>query len=106
VAAVFIEGDIAHPVQAIFDGPMTATQVQQTGWIGLLGAEAGDGVDGFAALFFFEDFGDIALDAQDLADIGEVQIGVELGAGPDVTELQSTVGFIDGRVLRGEKRSN
>jgi len=36
-AAVFIEGDIPHPVQAIFDAPMTATQIQQTGRIGLLG---------------------------------------------------------------------
>lgn len=85
---------------------MTATQIQQAGRIGLLGAEAGDGVDGFAALFFFEDFGGIALDAYDLADMGEVQIGVEVGAGPDVTELQSAVGFIDGGVLRGEKRTN
>jgi len=46
------------------------------------------------------------LDTEDLADVGEVQVAVECAAGPDVTDLQSPVGFIGGGVLRGEKRSD
>jgi hypothetical protein len=105
-AAVFIEGDVAHPVQAVFDGPMSTAQIQQAGRVGLLGGEAGDAVDGFVAVFLAEDFSGIALDTEDLADVGEVQIAIEFGVGPDVTDFQSPVGFIGGGVLRGEKRSD
>lgn len=85
---------------------MSATQLQQAGRVGPLGGEAGNAVDGFAALFIGKDPGGIALDTEDLADMGEVQITVECAAGPDVTDFQSAVGFIGGGVLRGEKRSN
>jgi hypothetical protein len=105
-AAVFIEGDVAHPVQAVFDGPMSTAQIQQAGRVGLLGGEAGDAVDGFGAPLFAEQLSGIALDTEDLADVGEVQIAVQFGVGPDVTDFQAAVGFIGGGVLRGEKRSD
>ena len=105
-AAVLVEGDVAHPVQAVFDGPMRTAQIQQAGRVGLLGGEAGDAVDGFGVLFLGEDLGGLALDTEDLADVGEVQVAVKFGVGPDVTDFQSPVRFIGGGVLRGEKRSD
>jgi hypothetical protein len=55
---------------------MSPTQFQQAGWVGLLGGEAGDAVDGFAAVFFAEDLSGAARDTEDLTDIGEIQIAV------------------------------
>jgi hypothetical protein len=72
----------------------------------VLGGKTGDAVGGIGAVFIGEDFGGIALDTEDLSDVGEVQVAVEAGTGPDVTDFQSPVGFIDGGVLRGEKRSD
>jgi hypothetical protein len=85
---------------------MTTVELQQASRAGLQGCKTGDAVDDFSALGCGEDLGGIALDAEDLADVGEVQVAVKFGAGPDVTQFQSPVGFIDGGVLRGEKRSN
>lgn len=85
---------------------MSATELQQAGRVGLLSSQAGDAVGGFATLFFGEDLGAVALDTEDLADVGEVQVVVEFAAGPDVTDFQPPVGFIDGGVRRGEKRSD
>jgi hypothetical protein len=92
-------------VQAVFDGPVSAVQLQQAGRVGLVSGEAGEAVDGLAALVCAGDLGGVALDTEDLADVGEVQIAVECGAGPDVTDFQPAVGFIGGGVLRGGKRS-
>jgi len=38
-------GNIAHVVQTVLDTPMLARQVQQTCGVGLVGAQAGDGID-------------------------------------------------------------
>lgn len=85
---------------------MRTAQIQQAGCVGLLGGEAGDAVDGFGAVLLAEELGGIALDTEDLTDVGKVQIAVKFGVGPDVTDFQPPVGFIDGGVLRGEKRSD
>jgi hypothetical protein len=103
---VFIEGDIADPVQAVFDGPVGAAELQDAGRLGFLSRKTGDAVDGLAAVFIAGQLGGAAFYTKDLAEIGEIQIMVELGAGPDVTDFQSSVGLINGGVLRGEKRSD
>jgi hypothetical protein len=93
-------------VQAVFNGPVAAAELQDSGRLGFLSRKTGDAVDGFAALFVAEQVGGAAFDAEDLAEIGEIQIVVEFGADPDVPDFQSSVGLIDGGVLRGEKRSD
>lgn len=85
---------------------MSAREFEQALRPGLLGAEAGNTVDGFTAVFVGEDFSGIALDTEDLADVGEIEVVVEFAAAPDVAEFQSAVGFIDCGVRRGEKRSS
>ncbi len=71
--------------------------------VSFLGGEAGDAIDGFSALFLGNDLGAIALDGEDLGGIREGQISPKFGAGPDVADFQSSVGFIDGGMLRGGK---
>jgi hypothetical protein len=93
-------------VQTVFNGPVGAAELQYSGRVGSLGRQTGDAVDGLAALFATGQVGGAALYTEDLADIGEIQIVVEFGAGPDVTDFQSSVGVIDSGVLRGEKRSS
>ena len=47
LAAVFAEGHVADPVQAVLDPPVTPPQRQQLSRPGLLGGQAGDGVCDF-----------------------------------------------------------
>jgi hypothetical protein len=93
-------------VQAVFDGPVGAAELQYSCRLGFLSRKTGDAVGGLAALFVAGKVGGAALYTEDLADIGEIQIVVELCAGPDLTDFQSSVGLINGGVLRGEKRSD
>jgi hypothetical protein len=85
---------------------MAAAELQQAGRVGFWSRKTGDAVDGLAALFVAGKLGGTALYTEDLADIGEIQIVVELCAGPDVTDFQPSVGLLNGGVLRGEKRSD
>ena len=105
LAAIFIKGDIPNPVEAIFNRPMIPAQRDQAGRAGLLGSETGQAIDGFAAAFAGDDFGDVALDAENLGRIREGEIVGQFGAGPDLADFQPAVAFIGGGVLRGETLS-
>lgn len=93
-------------MEAVFDGPMAANQLQQTGRIGFLWSQAGKAIDGFATLFLSDNFGGLAFDAEDLGGIREGEISRQFGAGPDVADFQSAMGLIGGGMVRGEKPSN
>lgn len=68
--------------------------------------QTGEAIDGFGAVFLWNDFGGIPLDTEDLGSIGEGQIPVQFGTGPDVADFQAAVGFIRGGMVRGEKPSS
>ncbi len=68
--------------------------------------EAGNAIDGFGAVFLGDNFGGIAFDAEDLGGMREGEIPRQFGAGPDVADFQSSMGFIGGGMVRGEKPSN
>lgn len=55
----------------------------------MLGSEAGDAIGGCVALCVGDDVC-VSVYAEALADIGKVQIVVELGAAPDPTDSQSS----------------
>src|SRR5258708_6551370 len=71
-AGVLAEGDVAHVEQAVLDGPVVASKLQQGGGIELVEGQAGDGVDDLArtAILQFAD----ALDAADGGDPGPVLV--------------------------------
>jgi hypothetical protein len=42
-------------------------------------------------------------DRADLLGVRKIQVSLQFGAGPDVADLEPSMGFINGGVLRGEK---
>ena len=101
--AVFIKGHIPDIVEAVFDRPLAATQAEESGGVRSWWGQAGEAIDGFGACFLGDDFGSDPLDAEDLSGIGKGEVSRQFGAGPDVADFQSAVGFIGGGVVRGEK---
>jgi hypothetical protein len=93
-------------MESVFDRPVAAAQAEQAWGVGFLRCETGDAVDSFGTVFLGDDFGGVALDTKDLGGIRESKIARQFGTGPDVADLQSAVGFIDGGMVRGEKPSS
>lgn len=104
LTAVLVKGDVPDPVQAVFDCPMATGQIQYAHGICTIRGETGNPVDGFGVLFVVDQFCDVALDAKALCDMREAKVIVELGAGPNMAQFQTAMGFIGGGVCRGEKR--
>jgi hypothetical protein len=105
-AAVLVIGDIADIMGPVFNRPLAASQTEQAAGVSFLGGEAGDAIDRFGMIFLGDDLGAVSLDREDLGGIREGQIAGQFGAGPDVADFQSSVGFLDGGMLRGEKPSS
>lgn len=49
-AAIFVEDDIANPMQPVFDAPVSTPPFEQLGGVRLPARNAGDGVDHFGRL--------------------------------------------------------
>jgi hypothetical protein len=81
---------------------MTAVQGEQLWRFGLLRAQVGDQIDALGAGSGGGDGEDFAFEASDLLDVGELQVGVQSGTGPNAAGLETAVAFIDRGVLRGE----
>jgi hypothetical protein len=102
-AAVFIEAHVTYVVQAIFDAPMAAVERQQARGACFFRCQAGEAIDDLGAELAGDQVRGLALNDEDLSDVGEIQIAVQFGAGPDTPYLEAPVSFIDGFVLRGER---
>lgn len=81
---------------------MTAIQREQLWRVGLLRVQVGDQIDALGAGRGGSDGEDFAFQAGDLLDVGELQVGIQGGAGPNAAGLDTPVAFIDSGVLRGE----
>ena len=90
-AAVFIKVPIQYIVAAVLDSPMAAVNGKELLGIGFIGFSAGDTegdiVGGFSCLFFDR----FPFDHEGLSHMGEVEIGIELGGGPDFTGFDPTM---------------
>ena len=74
-----------------FDAPVAAVECQQASGVGALGGMVGQAVDdlgGRLACLLVER---VPLDGEGLSDMGEVQVGVEPGGGPNGTRFQAPV---------------
>lgn len=105
LGAIFVKGDITDPMEAVFNRPMAPAQAEQASGSRSLGREAGNAIDGFAAGFLGDQFGGVALQAEDLGAMRKLEVARQFGAGPDLADFQPSMGFIGGGVLRGEKTS-
>lgn len=101
-AAILVKGHIPDPVQSVLDGPMAPGEAQEFVGRGALLASAGDSADDLAASLAGRDLLGDSFDLEDLLAVGEVQVVVELVAGPDSAGLDATVTFFNRLVLRGE----
>jgi len=89
--AIFIKVPVDHIRAAILDAPVPPVDVQEPLGVSLLRRATGDAIGEFGgvlARFLVEA---LALDEKDLADMGEVQVVVEGGTGPDVARLNAPV---------------
>ena len=75
-----VDGHIAHGLGAVLDAPVTAIEFKDAFRTGLLGRQADDGKDDFAALGARLQVGDGGLDAADLGDVGKAQIKVSVAS--------------------------
>jgi len=84
-------------VTTILNRPVAPIHVENTLWIGLIDLSTGDAVSHFtralAGLFVYE----LPFDGKRLSDVGEVQVAVELGSGPDLSDFNSSM--VRGRML-------
>ena len=102
--AVLVEGDIAHPMQTILNGPVASGSLEQLGRRRLVGRARRDATDDFTVeLARGDDLAD-PFDLEDLPAVGKPDVVVDLGARPDPSGLEAAVALFDGLVVRGEKR--
>ena len=76
---------------AIFNAPVTAIGAEEALGIGLIRGLAGDPISDFQgklASFFIEDF---PFDNESLLDMGEIEVGVKFGGGPDSASFNPAV---------------
>ena len=90
-AAVFVINPIEDVVTAIFNAPVTAISEENLLRVCLIRGLAGDAINDFlgtfSGLFFYE----FPFDDKGLADVGEVEVGIEFGGGPDFTGFDPSV---------------
>ena len=90
-------------METVFNAPVFAAGIQQARGGSAYGFKTGDRIDGFGGGFLADQVRDFTANGADLLGMGEIHISIQIGAGPYVADLQPAVGFIDRRVLRGEK---
>lgn len=87
LAAIFIEGDIAHPGEAGLDRPMPAPAPQQAGGIRAVGCEAGDSLPNLRPHPALQRHR--PLNAADLTEVGPVEIARERRRALALTHLRA-----------------
>ena len=85
--------NVTHPVQPIFNLPVTAIQFQQPVCVRLLGTKAGDSVNAFLSLRLAFCGVYLPLDAKDLLCVGERDIALKRLAHPDSADFNPSVTF-------------
>ncbi len=96
LTAVLVEGHVAHIVGAVLNRPVVAVELEEPLGVGVLGGERGDAVDDVELGFSGFEFCSLAFDAEDLCGVGEVQVGVQGGGGPDAADFEAPVSFLTG----------
>lgn len=101
---IFVKGDIANIVKAVFNPPMATIQEEYSGRVCLLRRQAGNSIDGFFCYFSCFQGNTCSADTEYLSDMRKIKVMVQIGTGPDLTYFDTSVTFIGCLVLRGEKR--
>lgn len=92
-------------MEAVLYTPVVSVEFKQAAGSGFPGAGAGNSIDDFRCDFVQFDPGYFTANTKDLSYVGEIEVIIELGTGPDLADLKTAMPFIDGLVMRGGKRS-
>ena len=89
LASVFIVVPIQDVVAAVFHGPMASVDEEEALGVSLLGGSTGDAVSDLAGAFpgFFHDA--VTFHDEGLTDMREVQVVIQFGGGPDLSDFDS-----------------
>ena len=105
LASVFVQGDVAHVVEAVLDRPVASGERKELLGRGPIGGAAGQAADdlaldlgGLAGAAMLAD----AFDLEDLLAVREGEVVVEVGGGPDAAGLDASMAFVPRLSLRGE----
>lgn len=90
-------------MEAVLDCPVFAIEVKESCWTGLFWGEARDAIHNLHSRLAGSAIGDCPPDLEDLPDVGELEIVVQLGTGPDLPGFEAAVFLTDRCRLRGEK---
>lgn len=106
---IFIVGHVPHAMGGILNGPVSAIELEQPGGVRVWRSQAGQAIDRFREGLAALDAAAVQVcgrppNAEHLADVGELQVGVPRGAGPDLPPFDPAMGVVNGAVLRGERR--
>jgi len=102
-ATVFVEGNVTHPVQTIFDAPMPPNGIEDDFRAGLGLTARCQAINHFATDFACGKVLNYPFNPEDLANVREINVLVQDVAGPDPTCFQSAMPFFSFFPLRGEK---
>ncbi len=72
--AIFIEGDIPHPMKFVLNRPMASIVRENIRAIGLVFREARQSVSDFFSWIFPVQVGDLSLDAEHLMDVRKIKV--------------------------------
>ncbi len=103
LGAIFVEGDIPYPVQAILDPPVAPVESEKPAGRSLRRTQARYTEDHLVAHGGAVELRGDSFDPKDLLGVREVQVARELSTRPQSAHLHPTVPLVDRRLLRGEK---
>jgi hypothetical protein len=104
LGSVFVEGDVADIVLAVFYSPMSTVKGENVGGVGLPGGETGDAIHSLVALaqWVAVQVRYLAGDRPCLVDTGKVQVRDVRGGG-NRPDLITAVAAVKRDVVRGKK---
>lgn len=83
LGAVFVEGYVADPMESVFDTPLASVEPEDSLGGSLRRGEAGNTIDCLGGFLVFPEMSHGPPYAKDLAHVRELQVIVQLFAGPD-----------------------
>ena len=86
-AAVFVIIPIDNVMAAVFDAPVATVGGKHALRVGLLRSSAGNAIGDFTGVFAGFFICGLPLDKKSLSDVRKVQIAVEFGCGPDLSDF-------------------
>jgi hypothetical protein len=81
--AVFVIVPVDNVMAAVFDAPVTTVDGKYTFGVGLLGSSTGYAIGEFTGVFAGFFINGLPLYEESLSEVGEIEIVVEFGCGPD-----------------------